>query len=161
MISPAQAAKANSLPSDIILIIFIHGFKGTDTTFESFPSRLQHVLSETIENAKFECIVFPAYETKGDLVSPHIHPMLLNASLNISSKKKEAVERFADWLTTLTVEKEVTYGVGAGNAKIVLCGHSMGGLLAADSLLEFINTRPDTRAPLWPNIIACLAFDTP
>lgn len=37
----------------------------------------------------------------------------------------------------------------------------MGGLLAADSLLEFINTRPDQLAPLWPNIIACIAFDTP
>jgi hypothetical protein len=37
----------------------------------------------------------------------------------------------------------------------------MGGLLAADSIHEFIHTRPDVNAPLWPNIIACLAFDTP
>ena len=37
----------------------------------------------------------------------------------------------------------------------------MGGLLAADSLLEFVNTRPDKHAPLWPNIVACLAYDTP
>ena len=37
----------------------------------------------------------------------------------------EAVERFADWLTTLTVEREVAHGTGggAGQAKIVLCGH--------------------------------------
>lgn len=41
------------------------------------------------------------------------------------------------------------------------CPSSMGGLLAADSLIEFINTRPDKLAPLWPNIIACIAFDTP
>ena len=36
-----------------------------------------------------------------------------------------AVERFADWLTTLTVEREVASGTGggAGKAKIVLCGH--------------------------------------
>lgn len=38
---------------------------------------------------------------------------------------------------------------------------SMGGLLAADALIEFARTRPDPKAPLWPNIIACLAFDTP
>jgi hypothetical protein len=38
---------------------------------------------------------------------------------------------------------------------------SMGGLLAADAVYEFIHTRPDVNAPLWPNIIACLAFDTP
>lgn len=37
----------------------------------------------------------------------------------------------------------------------------MGGLLAADSINAFIHTRPDVNAPLWPNIIACLAFDTP
>jgi len=37
----------------------------------------------------------------------------------------------------------------------------MGGLLAADTLIEFYNARVDTEAPLWPNIIACLAFDTP
>lgn len=39
--------------------------------------------------------------------------------------------------------------------------HSMGGLLAADTLLEMVNSRPDKEAPLWPKIIACLAFDTP
>ena len=36
--------------------------------------------------------------------------------------QNEAVVRFADWLTTITVQKEVTYG-GAGKANIVLCGH--------------------------------------
>jgi len=37
----------------------------------------------------------------------------------------------------------------------------MGGLLAADALIEFVRTRADQTAPLWPNIVACLAFDTP
>lgn len=37
----------------------------------------------------------------------------------------------------------------------------MGGLLAADSLREFVKTRPDKTAPLWPKIVACIAFDTP
>lgn len=37
----------------------------------------------------------------------------------------------------------------------------MGGLLAADALIEFVRTRADDTAPLWPNIVACLAFDTP
>jgi len=85
--------------------------------------------------------VFPAYETKGDL--------------------NEAVIRLSDWLTTITVEKEVASGGGAGNVKIVLCGHSMGGLLIADTLLQFAHTRPDKLCPLWPKIIACIAFDTP
>ncbi|KAG6336531.1 hypothetical protein ID866_2553 [Astraeus odoratus] len=96
-------AVVRHIPKDILLVIFIHGFKGTDSTFGSFPSRLEHILTETTSNVIVECIVFPAYETKGEL----------NA----------AVERFADWLTTLTVQKEVANGGGAGVAKIVLCGH--------------------------------------
>jgi hypothetical protein len=51
-------------------------FKGTDTTFASFPARLQHVLSDTIDNITAECIVFPAYETKGELVSLFSFPDL-------------------------------------------------------------------------------------
>lgn len=36
-----------------------------------------------------------------------------------------AVEYFADWLTTLTVQREVADGEGggAGKVRIVLCGH--------------------------------------
>ncbi|TDL29927.1 hypothetical protein BD410DRAFT_893134 [Rickenella mellea] len=131
------------LPPDLLLIVFIHGFKGTDSTFLGFPERLKHVAQETIENVVVESIVFPAYETKGELTA--------------------AVERFADWLATLTVEREVARGEGggAGKAKIVLCGHSMGGLVAADTLINLATSRPDKAAPLWPRIIALIAFDTP
>jgi uncharacterized membrane protein YgcG len=38
---------------------------------------------------------------------------------------------------------------------------SMGGLLAADTLMQLYDTRPDTHAPLWPRVIALIAFDTP
>ncbi|RXW25318.1 hypothetical protein EST38_g640 [Candolleomyces aberdarensis] len=138
--SPTSQALTTT-SGDVLLIIFIHGFKGTDTTFGEFPERLHHLLTQTIPNVKVECIIFPAYETKGEL--------------------DKAVVRFADWLTSLTVEREVASGGGAGRAKIVLCGHSMGGLLAADSLREFVGSRPDEKSPLWPRIIACLAFDTP
>lgn len=37
----------------------------------------------------------------------------------------------------------------------------MGGLVAADALIGMVTSRPDLNAPLWPNIIACIAFDTP
>ncbi|KAH9853663.1 hypothetical protein C2E23DRAFT_728363 [Lenzites betulinus] len=142
-LSAEQAAASPATSADLVLLVFIHGFKGTDSTFAEFPQRLQHILTETLANTTVESIVFPAYETKGEL----------NA----------AVTRFADWLTDLTVRREVANGIGggAGKANIVLCGHSMGGLLAADSLIEFVNTRPDKLAPLWPNIVACIAFDTP
>ncbi|KAG5716702.1 hypothetical protein E4T56_gene16259 [Termitomyces sp. T112] len=139
-----SASNNNPTPSvnrELLLIVFVHGFKGDDRTFGDFPDRLQHILAESTSNLTVESIVFPAYETKGEL--------------------NEAVIRFSDWLTTLTVEKEVASGGGSGKASIVLCGHSMGGLLTADTLLEFYNTRPDKNCPLWPRIIACIAFDTP
>jgi len=56
-------AKASSLKHSVHL-----RFKGTDSTFVNFPARLQHVLSETVDNVVAECIVFPSYETKGELV---------------------------------------------------------------------------------------------
>jgi len=141
-----MAAQPTGAPREVenavqetLLIVFVHGFKGTEQTFGNFPDRLQRILAET--NLKAEYKVFPSYDTKGDL--------------------GKAVVRFADWLTNFTVEKEVASGGGAGKAKIVLCGHSMGGLLIADTLLEILNAQGNKDIPLWPNIVACIAFDTP
>lgn len=50
--------------SDLLLIVFIHGFKGDNHTFGKFPERLQHVLTETIPNSTVECTVFPVYEVR-------------------------------------------------------------------------------------------------
>lgn len=65
MASPSmnnENSLAKKTTSDLLLVIFIHGFKGTDNTFKGFPQRLQHVLSETVDNVTIESIVFPAYE---------------------------------------------------------------------------------------------------
>lgn len=37
----------------------------------------------------------------------------------------------------------------------------MGGLVAVDTLIGMAMSRPDTQAPLWPRIVACIALDTP
>lgn len=50
--------------SDLLIVVFVHGFKGTDETFGGFPERLQHILSETISEVAVECLVFPAYEVR-------------------------------------------------------------------------------------------------
>lgn len=39
-------------------------FKGDDTTFGDFPSRLQHILLESAQGMVIESIVFPAYEVR-------------------------------------------------------------------------------------------------
>jgi len=58
-INESTLAKSSS---NLLLVIFIHGFKGSDNTFKEFPRRLQHVLSESIDDICVESIVFPAYE---------------------------------------------------------------------------------------------------
>ena len=54
--------KSEQDATDPLLVVFVHGFKGTDETFGAFPKRLQHILTETIAQVSVECIVFPAYE---------------------------------------------------------------------------------------------------
>jgi hypothetical protein len=55
---------------ELLLIIFIHGFKGTDETFHLFPSRLENLLTEDVPGIKVECIVFPAYEVRQESSMP-------------------------------------------------------------------------------------------
>ncbi|EJU06590.1 hypothetical protein DACRYDRAFT_29757, partial [Dacryopinax primogenitus] len=135
----------SSLPPELVLCVFIHGFKGTDGTFCGFPERLKHVLNETLQGTKVECVVFPSYETRGDLA--------------------EATARFVSWLTELTVNLESSHNLRAGGAKVVLCGHSMGGLLAADALLGIAGAESkdaDRQGKMiWPRIVACIGYDTP
>ncbi len=50
--------------SDLLILVFIHGFKGDDETFLEFPQRLQHILADTISHCNVESIVFPVYEVR-------------------------------------------------------------------------------------------------
>jgi hypothetical protein len=139
---PPESKDALALTSavqELVLIIFIHGFKGTDSTFGEFPNRLENVLGGTVPGLKAECIVFPAYEVSGEPSTMqsarrpelHLNRPRANWSVCISrienvlstSMQDKAVIKFADWLTTTTVEREVATGLGSGSAKIVLCGH--------------------------------------
>ncbi|WWC61647.1 uncharacterized protein I303_104231 [Kwoniella dejecticola CBS 10117] len=132
----------SSEPKDLLLLVWVHGFKGNDVTFESFPERISHLLATTHPSLKVESRVFPAYQTRGELTA--------------------ATLAFVDWLTELVVTLENDHGAGggAGKAKIVLMGHSMGGLLIADAARDIAsNTREED--VMWPRIVGILAFDTP
>lgn len=56
------ALALTKLEPEILLLIYIHGFKGTDDTFAEFPERLENIFSETIPHVKVESLIFPAYE---------------------------------------------------------------------------------------------------
>lgn len=51
----------------VLLLCFIHGFKGDDDTFQRFPEDLKQTLSSNLGEDHVESIVYPKYETKGEL----------------------------------------------------------------------------------------------
>ena len=150
------------------LLVFIHGFKGSEkTTFGDFPSRLAHIVSQTLTSLQVQSLIYPTYDTRGSL--------------------SKAVEAFVDWLTTTCVELECKTdeqgsgvvggaggekggsgvvgvsgrGMGAGSVKVVLCGHSMGGLVAVDAALEIAKSGGTQHGKLWPRVCGVIAYDTP
>ncbi|KAF2863234.1 hypothetical protein K470DRAFT_211246 [Piedraia hortae CBS 480.64] len=148
------------MPSKTLLLIFIHGFKGNDSTFSSFPRHLRVALSVTLDPLiTVKTKAYPRFETRGDLSS--------------------CVDNFTKWLRDRVEEVE-------GEVDVLLCGHSMGGIVAVEALLklerenniekgvlvEDRSTRddlPPEEIPLPPSpspvipvrIKGILAFDTP
>jgi hypothetical protein len=56
---------------------FLSSFKGDDTTFKDFPSRLQNILSETFQGTVIESVVYPAYEVGLSTFPPNVHDSIL------------------------------------------------------------------------------------
>lgn len=87
----------------ILILVWIHGFKGSDQTFQGFPERVCSVLRSSNKNLQVHNSVYPSYETRGDLDS--------------------CVDAFVDWLTLLTAETESNADNKAEKARVVLMGH--------------------------------------
>lgn len=68
-----------------LLLVFIHGFKGSDHTFDNFPSDLRALLAHTLPKIEIVTVQYPRYETRGDL--------------------RECVARFKEWYVKEQVEK--------------------------------------------------------
>ncbi|KAF2123160.1 hypothetical protein BDV96DRAFT_618245 [Lophiotrema nucula] len=144
-----------------ILLCFIHGFKGGDDTFANFPSHLKAILQHALPKVTIQAIVYPKYETRGDLT--------------------ECVAKFREWLTNKVIDLEVANATPSPtvdpSVRTILVGHSMGGIVAAETLLSIINDQPihslsnsetkstsslpDPSLLMFPFIQGILAFDTP
>jgi pimeloyl-ACP methyl ester carboxylesterase len=104
--------------------------------------------------------IYPTYDTRGSLA--------------------RASDALLEWLTTRTVELECKpavdaagvevpaarsgRGLGAGSVRLILCGHSMGGLIAVDAAVSSASSAPPgphRHDQLWPRICGVVAFDTP
>ncbi|PVI05172.1 hypothetical protein DM02DRAFT_610773 [Periconia macrospinosa] len=140
-----------------LLLCFIHGFKGGDNTFGNFPSHLKAILQHALPKVTVLAITYPKYETRGDLA--------------------ECVARFRDWLQEKVIDLEVANATPSPtvdpSVRTILVGHSMGGIVAAETLLSLVNEEPihspqnsassisDASQLLFPYIQGIMAFDTP
>lgn len=121
-----------------LLIIYIHGFLGNDQSFRSFPAHVHAMLSNLLsETHVIHSKIYPRYKTY--------------RAIGV------ARDNFSQWL-------EPHEGP---NTDVVLVGHSMGGILAADVILmvgycnkndpERLLTRDTAQQePIWP-----IPFQTP
>ncbi|KAF2502167.1 hypothetical protein BU16DRAFT_611870 [Lophium mytilinum] len=153
-----------------LLLCFIHGFKGGDDTFGNFPSHLKAILQHALPKVEVLAITYPKFETRGDL--------------------KECVARFKEWLQNKVIDLEVASSTPSPtvdpSVHTILIGHSMGGIVAAETLLSITREQPihspsasmsnttsstnpsdsthslpDASTLMFPYITALLAFDTP
>ncbi|CAO2651914.1 Nn.00g001970.m01.CDS01 [Neocucurbitaria sp. VM-36] len=144
-----------------ILLCFIHGFKGGDETFRQFPSHLKALLQHALPKVTILTITYPQFETRGDLT--------------------ECVARFREWLENKVIDLEVANSTPSPtidpSVRTILVGHSMGGIVAAETLLSIIAEQPvpslknsqtgstgsltDHSTLMFPYIQGILAFDTP
>ncbi|GAA5924635.1 esterase/lipase family protein [Sporobolomyces koalae] len=124
----------SSQAPELVVGVFVHGFKGGADTFADFPQRIQAILEPC--GIEFDPVVYPAFDTRGEL--------------------KVAVDNQIEWLTNVVAEKKAEYRErgGTGQVRLVLFGHSMGGLVISDVLLSTLST---SALP----ILGLIAYDSP
>ncbi|KAF3059901.1 hypothetical protein GL218_04944 [Daldinia childiae] len=152
-----------------LLLCFIHGFKGGDDTFgekSEFAQHLAAIVGAALPKVSVRAITYPQYETRGDL--------------------HECVARFRDWLLNKVIDIEVATGTPSPtvdpSVRTILIGHSMGGIVAAETAIGLASEVPVTHTNkashrdsltvlvgeslgptslMFPYIQGVLAFDTP
>ncbi|KAM3561024.1 hypothetical protein MY1884_002593 [Beauveria asiatica] len=144
-----------------LVLCFIHGFRGGNFTFGQdyrFTEHLRDMVAKELPKIDVEVLVYPKYETRGDL--------------------GECVMRFRTWLEEKVIDLEVAAGTPSPtidpSVRTILVGHSMGGIMAVESVLGIASEQPiysedgiqKSEIPnfgslLFPYVQGVLAFDTP
>jgi hypothetical protein len=113
-----------------LLLVYIHGFMGNETSFRSFPAHVHNLLVILLsETHVVHTKIYPRYRSRGKITI--------------------ARDDFSKWMQPH--EDDLT--------DIVLLGHSMGGLLAAEVVLA-PSSQP-AKHPLRHRILGTINFDVP
>ena len=114
-----------------LLLIYIHGFMGKETSFQSFPAHVHNLLAMTMsETHVVHTKIYPRYQSRK----------------NISYARDD----FSNWLTPRESD----------DTDVILLGHSLGGILAAEVAL-LPSHRPGSKDIFQHRILGHIAFDTP
>ncbi|RKP03231.1 hypothetical protein CXG81DRAFT_24117 [Caulochytrium protostelioides] len=109
--APSSAAEpsptAPTVPPDRTLLLFVHGFLGSEASFDAFPTDLLTHCTAVLRlpPAALDAQVLPRFSTSGDY--------------------QNAVTQLLQWLCT--------HAHSGNYARVILLGHSMGGLVALDA----------------------------
>ncbi|KIW67882.1 hypothetical protein PV04_07097 [Phialophora macrospora] len=115
-----------------LLIIYIHGFLGTETSFQSFPTHVHTRLTPALaETHVVYTKIYPRYKSRK----------------NISFARDD----FSSWLAPHESSRTDT----------ILVGHSLGGILAAEVALIPSNSPADSNELFRHRLLGLIAFDTP
>ncbi|KAI0811815.1 hypothetical protein GGR55DRAFT_89310 [Xylaria sp. FL0064] len=136
-----------------LLLCFLHGFKGNDDTFRTFPEDLKAQVAKQLPEDNVEAVVYPKYETKGELGQ---------SSTSFLSWLKERV------MDVRKARCEKPWPPHDRDVGVILVAHSMGGFVASDTLFLILNERlaaekeeAKSDQPIFPLIQGILTFDTP
>jgi pimeloyl-ACP methyl ester carboxylesterase len=121
-----------------ILLVYVHGFMGNESSFRSFPAHVHNLVSVTLADTHVvHTKIYPRYQARYSL--------------------EQARDQFSTWyvpwgllISSQTLTKSRLAPHEDKWTDVILLGHSMGGLLSADVALLFRH-----------RIIGVLNFDVP
>ena len=95
-----------------VLVLFVHGFLGSESSFCSFPLDLVQTVRKQYKIQNLEARIFPFFETKGD--------------------PEKAINSLHNWLLLNASMPEFE--------SVIIVAHSMGGLITVDAMRKILKT---------------------